>query len=129
MNRRGFLLGVTSLLAAPAIVRASSLMPLASYMDDTSYIQSLINAGGIVRLPKGHWILRNSLMVPSNTYLDGLGTSFDILQGPAFVVAPDAQRVTLINYNMKVLDGKSPAIRAGTRELLVPIQIQGSATL
>jgi hypothetical protein len=34
MNRRGFITGLISLVAAPAIVRAGSLMPVKSYLLD-----------------------------------------------------------------------------------------------
>ncbi len=39
MNRRGFLTGLVSALAAPAIVRASSLMPV-RVMPDTDWLDA-----------------------------------------------------------------------------------------
>lgn len=38
MNRRGFLTGVAGLLAAPAIVRVSSLMPISVQPDPMPYL-------------------------------------------------------------------------------------------
>ncbi len=38
MNRRGFLTGVVGLLAAPAIVRAGSLMPVSAQPNPTSFL-------------------------------------------------------------------------------------------
>jgi len=37
MNRRGFLMGVAGFLAAPAIVRAGSLMPVKTFTDEMNF--------------------------------------------------------------------------------------------
>lgn len=61
-NRRRFLIGTVALLAAPAIVKASNLMPVSDWSrlplywgdgihDDTPYIQASLDA-----LPPGGWL-------------------------------------------------------------------------
>lgn len=63
MLRRSFIAG---LIAAPAIVRAESLMKLAQ-RDDTAWVQWQLDRAGFV-LP-GRYVLRSSLVMPSNALI------------------------------------------------------------
>jgi hypothetical protein len=39
MNRRTFIIGLTGIIAAPAIIRASSLMPVRAWKPELKYVQ------------------------------------------------------------------------------------------
>lgn len=45
-NRRGLILGLSSLIVAPAIVRAASLMPVKSYLSKEKMIQLVLENMG-----------------------------------------------------------------------------------
>lgn len=72
-NRRRFLFGAAALLAAPAIARASSLMPVSvlnpvlwgdGFHDDTTAIQRLIDKEmrtGLIRMPEGRYLFSDIL--------------------------------------------------------------------
>ncbi len=64
MNRRGFLIATTAALAAPAIVRASSLMPIAA--------PRMLRYNSRGRVPPG-WGQRGSLIVAAQCHDDLFG--------------------------------------------------------
>ena len=70
MNRRGFLAACIATFAAPAIVRASSLMPVSTKLitlDDTAYLQGLIDGtarlGLPVTIPPGVYEISSTLVI------------------------------------------------------------------
>lgn len=54
MNRRGFLFGIGSLLAAPAIVRAGSLMPVKTLPGGEWVIDYTPHMQGVWKMVNGH---------------------------------------------------------------------------
>ncbi len=70
MLRRTFLTGIAGVIAAPAIVRASSLMPVRTIPptlwgdgihDDTAALQWLLNSGKPVKLVGGTYRISNGI--------------------------------------------------------------------
>lgn len=59
MNRRGFIGGILTVCAAPAIVRASSLMPLVTGQSDEDYIRRCMRLG--VPVNPGHYVVGNQI--------------------------------------------------------------------
>lgn len=94
MIRREFLAGILAACVAPAIVRASTLMPIKGFRetasgllvpDDTDFLQSLIDAavartpvGQVpnVVIPRGDWFMNGQ-----GRRLDGRGCRFILAEG------------------------------------------------
>lgn len=85
-SRRRFLFGAAVLLAAPAIAKASSLMPISTapwrapklwgdgIHDDTAAIQWMLDnpdISGVVNLPKGKYLTTATISVPDFVQLQG----------------------------------------------------------
>lgn len=114
-SRRGFLTGLTALVAAPAIVRATSLMPIASPKDylllnaTESYShQTLLTLRQITREAIEQW--RNT-----NQFLDGIDQQYDL----AFRINLPPREWQILKYR----DDKDPP----EHRSVVPIQPSGIA--
>lgn len=108
VNRRGFLAGVIALAAAPAIVRADSLMKVVvprlpklwgdGVHDDTAYLQALLDKAGKVQLPSGIFLVSAPLILRSNTDLDGSAAKILMRQkDSAFIVFGRSENIALRN--------------------------------
>lgn len=60
MNRRGFITGLASLVAAPAIVKAASLMPVRGIVmaADYGYSPAMYAIGSLVEYDRAMWQCR-----------------------------------------------------------------------
>lgn len=93
MNRRGFMGSILALGAAPAIVRADSLMRIVAPMSDMEYLQSIINdanARGVAAyFPPGRYKISGAgLVVPCGSRIYGGGTVLDgHMDAPAMTIA------------------------------------------
>ena len=112
MNRRGFLTAMLAACAAPAIVRAESLMRIVvptlaeirlygdGIHDDTDALQKIIDgATGSIILPRGNYRITSTLRLSSSACLDGQGSKFVIgRKNPIFSI--EGEKVVLQNIHL-----------------------------
>lgn len=109
MNRRGFLTSILALAVTPAIVRASSLMPITAAMDDAGYLQGLIDAAvgrgaSYIRMPSGLWTLERSLIFPAQlVHIDGgnLGANEYVVKGKTGFELPGGGPRTVTGFHLR----------------------------
>jgi hypothetical protein len=64
MNRRGFITGLISFVAAPAIVRASSLMPIKPFIDGEQIFKQFLDLEVGRRSWEADWVEIADLILP-----------------------------------------------------------------
>jgi hypothetical protein len=67
MNRRGFLTGLVSVIAAPAIVRAASIMPVRALVTDRfGHVPALLDAQCLINFRRSVTLeyIRHNLFTP-----------------------------------------------------------------
>jgi Pectate lyase superfamily protein len=136
LNRRGFLGGLFSAIAAPAIVKAENLMPIFvpklivpslelfgdGITDDTTALNHLLAGGsvmykdsflkaqdGTIYLPTGSYLVESSLVINRNSVsVDGLGSRIITCHDkPAIHVAARVKGVKISNMNFQGHPNKS----------------------